>query len=82
MVKQLPNWLKIGFQARFGPNFTVEMEAEIPKKFGLAYCTSSVVIIAGILMLENEEVNHITEVVRSMGIYLPDMTYEFTGGCK
>ena len=33
-------------------------------------------------MLENEEVNHITEIVRSMSIYLPDMTYEFTGGCK
>ena len=38
MVKRLPNWLKIGVQAGFGPNFTVEFEAEIPKKFGLAYC--------------------------------------------
>ena len=37
MVKRLPNWLKIGDQAGFGPNFTVEFEAEIPKKFGLAY---------------------------------------------
>ena len=36
VVKQLPNWLKIGVQAGFGPNFTVEFEAEIPKKFGLA----------------------------------------------
>ena len=35
--KRLPNWLKIGVQAGFGPNFTVEFEAEIPKKFGLAY---------------------------------------------
>ena len=38
VVKQLLNWLKIGLQAGFGPNFTVEFEAEIPKKFGLAYC--------------------------------------------
>ena len=38
VVKQLPNWLKIGLQAGFGPNFTVEFEAEIPKNFGLAYC--------------------------------------------
>ena len=37
MVKRLPNWLKIGVQAGFGPNFTMEFEAEIPKKFGLAY---------------------------------------------
>ena len=36
MVKQLQNWLKICLQAGFGPNFTVEFEAEIPKKFGLA----------------------------------------------
>ena len=39
MVKRLPNWLEIGIQAGFGPNFTVEFEAEIPKKIGLAYCT-------------------------------------------
>ena len=39
VVKRLPNWLKIGVQAGFGPNFTVEFEAEIPKKFGLAYYT-------------------------------------------
>ena len=39
LVKRLPNWLKIGVQAGFGPNFTMEFEAEIPKKFGLAYCT-------------------------------------------
>ena len=39
MVKLLPNWLKIGVQARFGPNFTMEFEAEFPKKFGSAYCT-------------------------------------------
>ena len=31
MVKRLPNWLKIGVQTGFGPNFTVELEAEIPK---------------------------------------------------
>ena len=37
MAKRLSNWLKIGVQAGFGPNFTVEFEAEIPKKFGLAY---------------------------------------------
>ncbi len=37
VVKQLPNWLKIGVQAGFGPNFTMEFEAEIPKKIGLAY---------------------------------------------
>ena len=36
VVKRLPNWLKIGVQAGFGPNFTMEFEAEIPKKFGLA----------------------------------------------
>ena len=36
VVKRLSNWLKIGVQAGFGPNFTVEFEAEIPKKFGLA----------------------------------------------
>ena len=36
VVKRLPNWLKIGVQAGFGPNFTMEMEAEIQKKFGLA----------------------------------------------
>ena len=34
MVKRLSNWLKIGVQAGFGPNFTVEFEAEIPKKLG------------------------------------------------
>ena len=39
MVKRPRNWLKIGLQAGFGPNFTMEFEAEIPKKFGLAYCT-------------------------------------------
>ena len=32
VVKWLPNWLKIGLQAGFGPNFTVEFEAEIPRK--------------------------------------------------
>ena len=32
MVKRLLNWLKTGVQAGFGPNFTVEFEAEIPKK--------------------------------------------------
>ena len=32
VVKRLPNWLRIGVQAGFGPNFTVEFEAEIPKK--------------------------------------------------
>ena len=37
MVKRLLNWLKIGVQAGFGPNFTMEFEAEIPKTFGLAY---------------------------------------------
>ena len=36
VVKRLPYWLQIGVQAGFGPNFTVELEAEIPKKFGLA----------------------------------------------
>ena len=40
MVKRLPNWLKIGVQAGFGPNFTMEFEAEIPKKIGLAYWTA------------------------------------------
>ena len=29
MVKRLPNWLKIGVQAGVGPNFTVELEADI-----------------------------------------------------
>ena len=32
VVKRLPNLLKIGFQARFCPNFIVELEAEIPPK--------------------------------------------------
>ena len=41
MVKRLPNWLTIGVQVGFGPNFTVEFEAEIPKKFGLAYYAST-----------------------------------------
>ena len=36
MVKRPPNWPKFGVQAGFGPNFTVEFEAEIPKTFGLA----------------------------------------------
>ena len=36
VVKRLPNWQKIGAQARFGPNFTMEFEAEIPPKIGLA----------------------------------------------
>ena len=36
VVKRLPNWLKIGVRAGFGPNFTMEFEAEIPKNFGLA----------------------------------------------
>ena len=42
MVKRLSNWLKIGFQARFGPNFTMEFEAEIPPKnwAGLIYSLS------------------------------------------
>ena len=43
MVKQLPNWLKIGLQSRFGPNFVVEFEAFFQKKFGLAYCVVFVV---------------------------------------
>ena len=34
MVKRLLNWLKIGLQAGFGPNFTVEFEAEIQKNLG------------------------------------------------
>ena len=34
MVKRLRNWLNIGLQAGFGPNFTVELEAEIPKNLG------------------------------------------------
>ena len=37
VVKRLPNWLKIGPQAGFGPNFTVELEAGFRKKIGLAY---------------------------------------------
>ena len=46
MVKRLPNWLKIGVQAGFGPNFTVEFEAAIPKKFGLAYYTGMFELLA------------------------------------
>ena len=38
MVKQHPNWLKIGLQAGFGPNFTVEFVPVFQKKFGQAYC--------------------------------------------
>ena len=38
VVKWPPNRLKIGFQACFGPNFTVEFEAFFQKKFGQAYC--------------------------------------------
>ena len=37
VVKRLPIWLKIGFQAGFGPNFTVEFVPVFPKKFGVAY---------------------------------------------
>ena len=37
VVKRHPNWLKIGFQAGFGPNFTMEFEAFFQKKFGKAY---------------------------------------------
>ena len=44
MVKRLPNWLKIGPQAGFGPNFTVELEAGFRKKFGLAYCAVFVAV--------------------------------------
>ena len=36
VVKRLQNWLKIGVQAGFGPNFTMEFEADIPPKIGLA----------------------------------------------
>ena len=32
MVKQLPNWLKIGLQSQFGPNFVAEFEAFFRKK--------------------------------------------------
>ena len=32
MVKRLPNWLKIGLQSWFGPNFIVEFEAFFQKK--------------------------------------------------
>ena len=46
VVKRLPNLLKIGFQARFCPNFTVELEAEIPPKIGLAYCIVIVTVFA------------------------------------
>ena len=44
MVKRLPYGLKIGVQAEFGPNFTVEFEAEIPPKIGLAYCARKAAI--------------------------------------
>ena len=40
VVKRRPNWLKIGVQVGFGPNFTVEFEAFFQKKFGQAYCTA------------------------------------------
>ena len=40
MVKRLPNWLKIGLQAGFGPNFTVEFVPVFQKKIGVAYCIS------------------------------------------
>ena len=40
VVKRLTNWLKIGVQPRFGQTSTVDIEAEIPKKFGLAYWSS------------------------------------------
>ena len=36
VVKQLPNWLKIGVQPRFGQTSTVEFEAFFQKKFGQA----------------------------------------------
>ena len=44
MVKRLLNWLKIGPQAGFGPNFTVELEAGFRKKFELAYWTGTLVV--------------------------------------
>ena len=40
LVKRHRNWLKIGSQAGFGPNFTVELEAGFRKEFGLAYYTA------------------------------------------
>ena len=48
MVKRLPNWLKIGLQSRFGPNFVVEFEAFFRKKFGLAFCTYTYYIDRGV----------------------------------
>ena len=36
VVKRCPNWLKIGVQVGFGPNFPVEFEAFFQKKFGQA----------------------------------------------
>ena len=41
VVKRLQHWLKIGVKAGFGPNLTMEFEAAIPKKFGLAYYTGT-----------------------------------------
>ena len=34
MVKRHPNWLKIGLQAGFGPNFTVEFVPVFQKDLG------------------------------------------------
>ena len=43
MVKRLPNWLKIGLQSQFGPNFVVEFEAFSREK--LAWPTTHTVPI-------------------------------------
>ena len=45
MVKRHPNWLKIGLQAGFGPNFTVEFVPVFQKKFGQAYLS----VLAGLV---------------------------------
>ena len=63
MVKRLRNWLKIGLQAGFGPNFTVEFEAEIPKNLG--WPTQH---------LEHEKSPRVVTYLKGLGTYMRTFT--------
>ena len=47
MVKRLPNWLKIGLQSQFGPNYVVEFEAFFRKN--LTWPTRHPCLLIGII---------------------------------
>ena len=70
MAKRLPNWLKIGVQAGFGPKFTMEFEAEIPKKFGLAYSSVGFTAVTKMPLVSALEGN-LGEYVSSNSMLLP-----------